>query len=370
MQENITNTAWEIAAQKNIMLFKKISKLDKANFFEYISVMVDGGVSITQSLESVESKISSVYFKEKIQELYMYIQSWDSFSKAMKKMPDIFTRAEVSIVESWEQTGGLVISLWKLSDDLKKVHNLRQKVKSSLTYPLVIFLFLFVAIIVVLIYVIPAIMPLFEGSNVELPTATKALIATSDFVKNNYWLLILFFASAYVGFMWYKTTDSWKEQIDHFFLHMPLVGKVYRNYILANVASNLWGLIAAGVSVINTLKLVWKSTDNEIYKHLFEDIQKKVSLWEPIVESMKQVDPRKIYFPADFTQMLSVGEKTASMEKISRKLNNQYEKEVEYSLANLTKWIEPLAILLAGWFVTWFAFAIFGAILQVTNTVG
>jgi type IV pilus assembly protein PilC len=62
---------------------------------------------------------------------------------------------------------------------------------------------------------------------------------------------------------------------------------------------------------------------------------------------MRDIDPLKIYFPADFTQMLSVGEKTASLEKISKKLNNQYEKEVEYSLAALTKWIEPLAILLA-----------------------
>lgn len=369
MQENTTNSAQQVE-KKQIIIFKKVSSLDKANFFEYISVMVDGWVSITQSLESVEAKISSPYFKEKIEELHMYIQSGDSFSKAMKKMPDIFERGEVAIVESWEQTWGLVISLGKLADDLKKVHNLRKKVKSSLTYPFIIFVFLFVAIVVVLIYVIPAIMPLFEWSDVELPTATKALIATSDFVKYNYGLLILFLASIYVGFIGYKSTQSGKEQIDHFFLHMPLVGRVYRNYLLANISSNLGSLIWAGVTVMNTLKLVWKSTDNEIYKHLFEDIQKRVSQWEQIVESMKEVDPRKMYFPADFTQMLSVGEKTASLEKISKKLNNQYEKEVEYSLASLTKWIEPLAILLAGLFVTWFAFAIFGAILQVTNTVG
>lgn len=368
MQHNTANT--QTLKNKKFILFKSVSQLDKANFFEYISVMVDGWVSITESLDSVEAKVTSEYFKEKIDELHMYIQSWDPFSKAMKKMPDIFSRAEVSIVEAWEQTWGLVWALAKLSEDLKKVHNLKKKVTSSLTYPFIIFVFLFIAIIVVLVYVIPAIMPLFEWTDVQLPAATKALIATSDFVKYNYWLLFLSLASLYVGYIWYKSTQSWKEQIDHFFLHMPLIGKVYRNYILANVSSNLWSLIWAGVSVMNTLKLVWKSTDNEIYKHLFEDIQKKVGEGEQIVESMKQVDPRKIYFPADFLQMLSVWERTASLEKISKKLNNQYEKEVEYSLANLTKWIEPLAILLAWLFVTWFAFAIFGAILQVTNTVG
>lgn len=368
MQENTQNKS--SIADKQIMLFKTVSQIDKANFFEYISVMVDGWVSITESLESVEAKVSSAYFKEKIEELHMYIQSGDSFSKSMKKMPDIFTRAEVSIIESWEHTGWLVQSLAKLSEDLKKVDALKKKVKWALTYPFIIFLFLFIAIIVVLIYVIPAIMPLFEWTDVELPTATKALLATSDFVKYNYGLLLLFLASIYVGYLWYKSTQSGKEQIDHFFLHLPLVGRVYRNYILANISSNLWSLMWAWVSVINTLKLVWRSTNNEIYKHLFEDIEKKVSEGEPIVDSMKQVDPRKLYFPADFTQMLSVWERTATLEKISKKLNTQYEKEVEYSLASLTKWIEPIAILLAGLFVTWFAFAIFGAILKVTNTVG
>jgi type II secretory pathway component PulF len=84
---------------------------------------------------------------------------------------------------------------------------------------------------------------------------------------------------------------------------------------------------------------------------------------------MNEVDPDHEYFPADFLQMLSVGEKTASLEKVSRKIHDQYSREVNYSLESLTKWIEPLAILIAGVFVLWFAFAIFGAILKITQTV-
>ena len=74
---------------------------------------------------------------------------------------------------------------------------------------------------------------------------------------------------------------------------------------------------------------------------------------------MKAVDPETKYFPLDFLQMLSVGEKTASLDKMSLKMNTQYEKEVDYALTNFTKWIEPIAILIAGVFVLWFAFAIF-----------
>jgi len=84
---------------------------------------------------------------------------------------------------------------------------------------------------------------------------------------------------------------------------------------------------------------------------------------------MEEVDPEGRYFPLDFLQMLSVWEKTARLEWISKKINAQYTREVDYSLANLTKWIEPIAILFAWVFVLWFAFAIFGAILKVTQTV-
>ncbi|MCP4523385.1 MAG: type II secretion system F family protein [Candidatus Gracilibacteria bacterium] len=356
--------------QKQYILFKKVSVVDKANFYEYISVMIDGGVSFTEALESVDAKIDGVFFKEKIMELLMYIQSGDSFSKSMKKMPDIFESSEVSIVEAGEQTGTLVQALAKLSEDLKKIHNLRKKITGALTYPFIIFLFLILAVIIVLVYVIPAITPLFTDSDVELPLATQALVATSDFVKGNLALLFLFFASLYVMYIGYRSTKSGREQLDQIVLHMPLVGKVYKNYILSNISASFASLIGSGVSIMSTLKLVGKSCNNEIYEQLFNMVIHRVSQGEKIVDSMREVDPLKIYFPADFTQMLSVGEKTATLENISRKLNNQYEKEVEYSLASLTKWIEPLAILLAGLFVSWFAFAIFGAIMKVTQTVG
>jgi type IV pilus assembly protein PilC len=92
-------------------------------------------------------------------------------------------------------------SLSKLSEDLKKVHELRNKIKSALTYPLIIFIFLFLAVILVLTYVIPAIKPLFETSEVELPGATKALLFVSDFVSHNFLLLILILFSIFVLFV-------------------------------------------------------------------------------------------------------------------------------------------------------------------------
>ena len=226
------------------------------------------------------------------------------------------------------------------------------------------------AVIVVLTYVIPAIKPLFDTAEVELPAATKALMFTSDFIVNNFLLLLLFIFTIFVFWVGYKSSEKWRASIDSMLLNLPLVWVVYKNYILSGISSTLGSLIWSWVNVVKALNLAWKTTNNLIYENLFVSITNRVSKWEKIVESMQHVDEDNIYFPSDFLQMLSVWEKTANLEKVSKKINAQYTREVNYSLASLTKWIEPIAILIAWVFVLWFAFAIFGAILKVTQTVG
>ena len=105
----------------DFIFFRSVSNTEKYNFYEYLSVMVDAWVWFSDALESVQNRLTNLFFKEKIQELNTYIASWDSFSKSMRKVPQIFNIWEISIIEAWEQTGKLVQSLQKLSDDLKKM---------------------------------------------------------------------------------------------------------------------------------------------------------------------------------------------------------------------------------------------------------
>lgn len=363
--KNITN--WN--TEKQIYLFKSVSLIDKFNFYEYLSIMLDWGLTITQWLDTVEQKIKNEFFKEKIRELHLFISSWDSFNKAMKKLPDVFNQSEYFLVEAGEKSWTLVSTLSSMALEFKKLYELKQTIKWALTYPIIIIVFLVVAILIVMNYVVPSIIPLIDSSWVEKPFATVALIATSNFISNNFlWiiiLMILFFLSIYL----FKSSNWWKRFFDWVFLKLPLVWDVYRNYIIASSASILWVLMNAWIPIVKTILLVWKTTNNVIYEDLFEKLSIKVWSWKKIVESIIELDNKNEYFPSDFLQLLSVGEKTASVNKVCKKINEQYTREVNYSLNNLTKWIEPLAIFFAGIFVLWFAFAIFWAILKVTETV-
>lgn len=365
-----TNKTQEKSSKSNIYIFKNVWDLDKANFYDYISTMLDGWVNITTALDSVTKKINNAYFWEKVNEMVVYISSWDPLSKAMKKMPDIFPWADTSIIEAGENSGTMVDSLATLSEDYRNKYNLKAKVKASLTYPVIILLFLVLCVLIVMLYVIPAIKPLFMDAGVELPTSTATLIATSNFIWSNFIWLVFMVIALWLFFVWWKSTDQWKRSIDSFIINFPLVWKVYRNYMIAHIASTMGTLTWSWVPIIKTLKLTWEATGSLIYDDLFKKVIEWVSEWEKIVDSMDKADKDWYYFSLDFLQMLSVWEKTASIEKISKKINSQYSKEVDISLSNLTKWIEPVAILLAGLFVLWFAFAIFWAILKITEAVG
>lgn len=355
---------------KPIYVFKNVSLMDKFNFYEYLSVMVDGWVTLPQALASVSEKIKNEYFKEKVEELTIYISSWDQLSKSMKKLPDVFSQSETSVVEAWESSGTLVLSLATMATEFKKLHELRSTVKQALTYPIIIMVFLFIAVMVVMTYVIPALIPLIDNAWVDRPAATQALISTSNFVSNNFLSIVVFLFLLIWLFFVYKNSDWWKRFLSGLYLKLPLIWPVYKNYIIATSSSMLWILMNAWIPVVKTVILVWKSTNNHIYESLFNDVASKISVWKRIVDSMVEVDKEWEFFPWDFIQLLSVWEKTASLDKVCKKLNEQYIREVNYSLANLTKWIEPMAILIAWVFVLWFAFAIFWAILKLTETVG
>lgn len=365
-QKNKKEEKW---MSKEIIIFKSVSTVEKYNFYEYLSVMVDSWVTISDALDSVLARVKNPYFREKILELRTYISSWDSFSRSMKKIPQVFDVGQVSIVEAGETTGMLVESLQKLSNDLKRVHDLRAKIKAALTYPIIIFLFLIAAVVAVLAYVIPSLTPLFVTADVELPWATVALINVSDFLIENYiYILFLLFAS-FVLLYWYSATKEWRDKINNIALHLPLVWKVYQNYVLSSISASLWTLVWSWVNIMKALRLTWRASWSVVYERLFDEIIEKVGQGEKIVTAMEEVDEEARYFPLDYLQMLSVWERTAKLEEINEKINIQYMREVDYSLANLTKWIEPIAIALAWMFVLWFSFAIFGAILKVTDTV-
>jgi type II secretory pathway component PulF len=353
-----------------VQFWHTISLKEKAVFYEHISNLLDGGVTLLEALESFCAKVKNPLFYNEAVSLLRLIDSGDVMSIAMKKHPRSFDKSEVSIVEAGEQSGTMQKSFASLAEDVRSRDDLRRKLVAATTYPLIILGFLVMAILVVMVFVIPKLLPLFETTATQLPLSTRSLVATSQFISEHFILIIVFLGLMGMGIFSYAKSPSGKAFFDRLALGMPLVGTVYRNYLIVRIATTFGLLLGAGIPIVKTLKLTGESTNNTIYENLMAGVVSQVERGNKIAESFVFVDERGDYFPSDFTQLLSAAEKTSTINKVCAKIAAQYNREVDNSVTTLVKYVEPLAILISGAFVVWFAFAIFSAVLKITETVG
>ena len=361
--------AFQIENEPKVYFWNRITVSDKALFYEHLANLVEGGVTIMNATNSFLEKTQNPRLMQEVSKLFVFINSGDSFSMAMKKLPGTFDKREIAIIEAGESSGLIQKSFESLSKQLREQEELKKKITGAMTYPLIIMVFLLLAVVVIMTYVIPKIQPLFASNGVELPIATKTLIASSDFMINNFVILLVLAIGAVLGIRAYAATESGEFFFHRAFLKMPLIGTVYRNYILARIASNLGILMGAGIPILKTFALTGESANNALYSAAIAQTIAGVTQGKKIVASLKEADPERKLFPNDFLQMIDAGEQTSTINKICVKIADQYTRAVDSSVAVLVKWVEPLAILIAGVFVLWFAFGIFSAVLKITETV-
>ncbi|MDD2917228.1 MAG: type II secretion system F family protein [Candidatus Gracilibacteria bacterium] len=353
-----------------VHFWHRISTKEKALFYEHLANMVDGGVSVISSLRSFLDKNRNIKMEAEVLNLLMFVESGDGFSIAMKKLPTTFDKREIAIIEAGEQSGTMQHSFVSLAEELRNQEELKSKVKGALTYPLIIVLFLIGAVLTIMTYVIPKLEPLFMTTGVELPMATQSLISTSRFIQGHFYSIIVIMIAIVLLFQVYAKSISGRRTLDTLYLNIPVVGQVYRNYTIVRIASTLSLLLEAGIPIIRTLGLTGESSNNAIFQEKIEEVSRKVQNGKKIAESIEEVDPNFQVFTQDFYQIIGAGERTSTINKVCRKLATQYTREVDSSIAVLVRFIEPLAILIAGIFVLWFAFGIFSAVLKITETVG
>lgn len=368
MERHLNDNPAEEAVR--VRFWHRITTKEKALFFEHLANLVEGGVTVIQALHSFLEKIENPRLVSEISELVLLVESGDPVSTAMKKLPRTFGSDEVSIVEAGEQSGTMQKSFSSIATSLRSREEIRTKLKAALTYPIVIMAFLIGAILVVMAYVVPKLVPLFQNSGTELPAATSSLIAASEFVQNQLYLLVILVAIAVIALRAWLSTYEGRLAFDRYVLRVPLIGPLYRNYLVVRVSSMLGLLIGAGIPIIKTLKLTGSSTGNLVYEEKMLEVASKVELGKKLADSILETDPEYRYFPRDFVQIVAAGEKTSTVNKVALRLAEQYTRQVDSDIGTLVRFVEPGAIVFAGGFVLWFAFAIFSAVIKVTEMVG
>src|SRR3954452_16458858 len=289
----------------NIPGFSDRVKLKEvAVFSRQFATMINSGLSLLRSLNILAEQTESKALAEIVNQVRMDVEKGSSLSQAMSKHPKAFGRLYVSMVRAGEVGGALDSVLLRLPGTIEKQVELRRKVKSAMTYPLVVAILVLTIVTAMLLFVIPMFQGIYKQLGGTLPPPTQILINISNICRKLWWLIFLVEVGGAFAFRRWINTEDGRKQWDAIKLKVPIFGKLVRKTALARFSRTLSALVRSGVPILESLDIVADTSGNHVMSIAVHDAQTAVKQGEPLASRL--VDPPVI--PPMVTQMMAVGE--------------------------------------------------------------
>ncbi len=346
----------------NNLTHNKVKFTDLVNFTRQLATMINAGLPLATSLSILEEQGKSEMAKL-TGNLLKDVEGGLSFSTALAKYKDNFSRIYVQLVKAGEIGGVLDEVLERLAITMEKEKDFRAKTKGAMVYPVIIMLAMAAVATVMMVAVIPKLTAMYQDFGADLPAATKILMSISDFFVHSWWILAIVVIGATFALRAWKKTPVGEKAIDGFFLRMPIIGVLKQKIVLTDFSRTLSLLLGAGVSLLEALDIVASAIDSAVYRGELKEVNKQVEKGVILSDAISQYEN----FPPILYQMIAVGEETGKLDEILSKISEYFEKESEYAIKNLTTAIEPMIMILLGLGVGFIVIAIIMPIYSLTS---
>ena len=340
----------------------KIKFEELVNFTRQLSTMINAGLPLATALSILEEQ-SKPEMGKLIANILKDVEGGMSFSEALQKYPDNFSRIYVQLVRAGEIGGVLDEVLERLALNLEKDKDFKAKTKGAMIYPIIIFIAMLAVGIVMMVAVIPKLTEMYVDFDAELPGPTKVLISLSNFLVQFWWLLAVIILVVFVALRSYKKTKKGELQLAKLILKIPIIGPMRQKIILTDFTRTLSLLLGAGVSLLESISIVAEAVDNAVYRQELASAAKQVERGVALSEAIARYED----FPIILHQMMSVGEETGKLDEILHKLAEYFEKESEYAVKNLTTAMEPIIMVVLALMVGFMVIAIIMPIYSLTS---
>lgn len=332
------------AVEFQFTFLQRVKPKDVVIFSRQLSVLVSASVHIVRALETTAKQTENQKLRRELMDVANEVDGGVRLSTALGKYPKSFGTFYINMVRSGETSGKLDEILLYLADQQEKDYDMRSKVKGAMIYPIFVTIMLFGVGAIMMIFVVPKLTAILQQSNIDLPFTTKALIATSDFFVNFWFLIIGAVVGTVFGVRYAHSTPAGKRFLDAFILRLPVFGNMFKKLAIVRITQSLSTLIAGGVDVVGSLKVVADIVGNEVYRQIILETIEKVGAGSTISSVWKD----KKEFPTMVTQMVSVGEETGRLQDVLDRMTHFYTREVEALVANLSVAIEPIIMVVMG----------------------
>jgi type IV pilus assembly protein PilC len=344
---------------------KRIKLKDLAVMSRQMATMIGAGLSLLRTLNILSEQTESKPLARILGEIRNEVETGVSTSDAFAKHAEVFPPLMISMVRAGETGGFLEGALDSIANNFEKEVKLRGKIKSAMTYPVIVLIMSLISVVAMLVFIVPVFQKMFASLGGKLPLPTMMLVYAS---RSMVWigpiLLILFIAFA----IWWpknKHTERVRKRLDPLKLKLPVFGLLLRKIAVARFSRNFSDMIGAGVPILRALQIVGETSGNwvieEALKKVAESVRQGHSLSGPLADQP--------VFPPMVTQMISVGEDAGSLEVMLDKIADFYDQEVESATEQLTAMIEPLMVAFLGVVIGGMVVALYLPIFNISKLI-
>jgi type IV pilus assembly protein PilC len=354
--------------QKDVLEpFKRIKLGDLVVFSRQLATMINAGLPIVRALYVLSEQTENPKLKDVLVIVRKDVEAGSSLSQALEKHPEVFSRLYVEMVKAGEIGGILDGVLLRVADQLERDQDLRRKVRSAMTYPVVVLGLAILAASFMLIFIVPVFAKMFQDLGGTLPLPTRICMAISDILTSIFGVLVYGgMALAVVMFLRWKKSESGRKVWGRAVLRIPAkIGDVVRKVALARFARTLATLSAAGVPILQAIEITATSSGNWVVEKALlksrDAIREGIPIYKPL-----ETEP---VFPPMVTRMIAVGEETGDIDGMLTKIAEFYESEVDAAVKALTSIIEPLMVVVVGGIVGAIVISMYLPMFEIFNLI-
>ncbi|ACB85668.1 type II secretion system F family protein [Natranaerobius thermophilus] len=321
---------------------KPVASRDLMIFSRQFATMIKAGVTVLDSLESLSEQMDSKKLSRGLVNVTESLRGGNSLAESFHEQKDVFPELFVNMISAGEEAGALEDVLERMAVHYEKEHQLLEKIKSAMTYPVILLGVAFLVVYFLVTYVLPEFAGIFAGMDVELPLLTEIMLFTGKALRANIqWLLIILIVLSLAGY-YLLNTDGGKYLYDKAKLTLPVLGGVSKKVIIARFSRILTTLIGSGITLMDALGLVKKTIGNKLMEKVLDEAVDNIEQGQTMSKPFEESE----LFPPLVSKMMSVGEETGAIEEMMDKVADFYEQESSYTLDRLSALIEPVMILI------------------------
>ena len=341
----------------------QVSHTDVLLYSRQMFTLLKAGVPIMGALKGLEDSTENKYFASVVRDVRESLDTGRELSASLARHPNVFSQFYTSMVSVGEQTGRLEEVFLRLFEHLEFEKFMREQIKAALRYPSFVIGTMGVAMVVINIFVIPAFARVYKGFKTELPMMTKVLIGFSNFMIDNWYLLLGAAIGLVFAFRWWTGTAAGRMQWDRMKLRIPIAGPIVLKATLARFARSFSMAFRSGVPVTSALAMVANTVDNVFVADRINRMREGVERGESILRTARDSG---VFTPV-VLQMIAVGEESGALDDMTGEIADLYQREVEYEIKNLSAQIEPILIVSLGIMVMILALGVFLPIWDLGN---